>query len=575
MRVTTSKSKNAESFYITKGYINDKGVSTSTIIRKLGTLKELLVEHGPTRDDVMAWAREEARMETEKYKKEAQSRSVQITFHADRQLPYDQQVFYRGGYLFLQSIYYRLGLHKTCRKLRDKYHFKYDINAILSDIIYARILEPASKRSTFAIAKEFLEKPSYQLHDLYRALDVLGTECDFIQSEVYKNSHFLGKRNDKILFYDCTNYYFEIEQEDGDKKYGKCKEHRPNPIIQMGMFMDGDGIPLAFSLFPGNSNEQTSLKPLEEKVLSRFGYQKFIYCSDAGLGSEKIRTYNHMGERAFIVTQSIKKLPAEDRKWALSREGFKRVSDDKPVNLSELSEEDTGLYYKDEPYTPQKIHQRLIITYSPRYARYQKAIREKQVDRAKRMLESGCVKKEHRNPNDPARFIGKTAVTQDGEAANIHNYLDQKKIDDEALYDGLYAVSTDLLDDDVSDILKVSEGRWEIEECFRIMKTDFEARPVYLRDETRIKAHFLSCFLALIVYRYLEKELGGKYTCERILSTLKGINFASVQGQGYIPLYRREKLTDDLHEVCGFRTDYEIITKREMIGIQKKSKGRE
>lgn len=575
MRVTTSKSKNAESFYITKGYINDKGVSTSTIIRKLGTLKELLVEHGPTRDDVMAWAREEARMETEKYKKEAQSRSVQITFHADRQLPYDQQVFYRGGYLFLQSIYYRLGLHKTCRKLRDKYHFKYDINAILSDIIYARILEPASKRSTFAIAKEFLEKPSYPLHDLYRALDVLGTECDFIQSEVYKNSHFLGKRNDKILFYDCTNYYFEIEQEDGDKKYGKCKEHRPNPIIQMGMFMDGDGIPLAFSLFPGNSNEQTSLKPLEEKVLSRFGCQKFIYCSDAGLGSEKIRTYNHMGERAFIVTQSIKKLPAEDRKWALSREGFKRVSDDKPVNLSELSEEDTGLYYKDEPYTPQKIHQRLIITYSPRYARYQKAIREKQVDRAKRMLESGCVKKERRNPNDPARFIGKTAVTQDGEAANIHNYLDQKKIDDEALYDGLYAVSTDLLDDDVSDILKVSEGRWEIEECFRIMKTDFEARPVYLRDETRIKAHFLSCFLALIVYRYLEKELGGKYTCERILSTLKGINFASVQGQGYIPLYRREKLTDDLHEVCGFRTDYEIITKREMIGIQKKSKGRE
>lgn len=191
MKVTTSKSKNAESFYITKGYINDKGVSTSTIVRKLGTLNELLIEHGPTRDDVMAWAREEAKMETKKYKEEQLNKSVQITFHADRQIPYDQQVFYRGGYLFLQNIYYRLQLHKTCRKLRDKYKFKYDINAILSDMIYARILEPASKRSTFNIASEFLEPPSYQLHDIYRCLDILGNECDFIQAEVYKNSHLM------------------------------------------------------------------------------------------------------------------------------------------------------------------------------------------------------------------------------------------------------------------------------------------------------------------------------------------------------------------------------------------------
>lgn len=284
MRVTTSKSKNSESFYISKGYVNNKGVSTSVIVRKLGTLKDLLPEHGPTRDDVMKWAREEARLETIKYKKEQQTKSVQITFHADQKLDYNQQVFYRGGYLFPQAFYYRLQLDKTCRKLRDKYKFKYDINAILSDLIYARILEPVSKRSSFKVASEFLEKPSYQLHDIYRALDVLGNECDFIQAEVYKNSHLLGKRNDKILYYDCTNYFFEIEQEDGDKKYGKCKEHRPNPIIQMGMFMDGDGIPLAFSLFPGNANEQTSLKPLEEKVLQDFGCTKFIYCSDAGLG---------------------------------------------------------------------------------------------------------------------------------------------------------------------------------------------------------------------------------------------------------------------------------------------------
>ena len=575
MRVITSKSKNAESFYISKGYVNDKGVSTSVIVRKLGTLKELLPEHGPTRDDVMAWAKEEARLETLKYKQEQEEKQIKLTFHADRQLDYGRQTFYRGGYLFLQSVYYQMQMNKICRKLKQKYMFKYDINAILSDLIYARILEPCSKRSSYKVASEFLESPSYELHDVYRALDVLGAECDMIQAEVYKNSHFLGQRNDKVLYYDCSNYYFETEQEDGSKKYGKSKEHRPNPIIQMGLFMDGDGIPLAFSLFPGNANEQTSLKPLEKKVLEQFGCRKFIYCSDAGLGSEAIREYNHMGERAYIVTQSIKKLKKEEKEWVLSPQGFKRVCDNKPVDLTKLPEDDKGLYYKDEPYTTKKLHQRLIITYSPKYALYQKSIRDKQVKRAEKMLETGNAKKNRKNPNDPARFIGKMAVTEDGEAADIKQYLDEDKIAEEAQYDGLYAVCTDLLDDEVSDILKVSEARWQIEECFRIMKTDFSARPVYLQDENRIKAHFLICFLALIIYRYLEKKLDLRYTCEELLDTLKGMNFAEIQEQGFIPLYKRETITDALHEVCGFRTDYQFITKSKMRTIQKKSKGKE
>ena len=375
-----------------------------------------------------------------------------------------------------------------------------------------------------------MEKPSYELHDVYRALDVLGTECDMIQAEVYKNSHFMGQRNDKILYYDCSNYYFEIEQEYGNKKYGKSKEHRPNPIIQMALFMDGDGIPLAFSLFPGNANEQTSLKPLEKK---------------------------------------------EEKEWALNPQGFKRVSDDLPVDIMKLSEDDKGLYYKDEPYTTKKLHQRLIITYSPKYALYQKIIRDKQVERAQKMLDSRSTKKNRKNPNDPARFIGKTAVTKDGEAADIKQYPDENKIAEEAQYDGLYAVCTDLLDDAVSDILKVSEGRWQIEECFRIMKTDFSARPVYLQNENRIKAHFLICFLSLTIYRYLEKKLNLQYTCEELLDTLKAMNFAEIQEQGFIPLYKREKITDDLHEACGFRTDYQFITKSKMRTIQKKSKGKE
>lgn len=575
MRVTTSKSKNAESFYISKGYVNDKGVSTSVIIRKLGTLKDLLPEHGPTRDDVMVWAKEQARIETLKYKREKEEKQIKLTFHADRPLDYDKQVFYRGGYLFLQSIYYQLQINKICRKLKQKHKFKYDINAILSDMIYARILEPRSKRSSYKAASEFLEKPSYKLHDVYRALDVLGAECDLIQAELYKNSHFLGARNDKVLYYDCSNYYFEIEQEDGNKKYGKSKEHRPNPSIQMGLFMDGDGIPLAFSTFAGNANEQTSLKPLEKKILGEFGCQKFIYCSDAGLGSESIREYNHMGERAYIVTQSIKKLKKEEKEWALDPQGFKKVSDDTPVDITKLNSNDKGLYYKDEPYTTKKLHQRLIITYSPKYAAYQRTIRDKQVERAQKMLDSGNTKKNRKNPNDPARFIEKTAVTPEGEAADIKYSLDENKITEETLYDGLYAVCTDLLDDNVADILKVSEGRWQIEECFRIMKTDFSARPVYLQDENRIQAHFLICFLALTIYRFLEKKMDLKYTCEELLETLKAINFAEIQEQGYIPLYKREAITDDLHEACGFRTDYQFITKSKMRTIQKKSKRKE
>lgn len=327
----------------------------------------------------------------------------------------------------------------------------------------------------------------------------------------------MGQRNDKILYYDCSNYYFGIEQEDGSKKYGKSKEHRPNPIIQMGLFMDGDGIPLAFSLFPGNANEQTSLKPLEKKVLSDFGCQKFIYCSDAGLGSESIREYNHMGKRAYIVTQLIKKLKKEEKEWSLNLQGFKRVSDDLPVDITKLPEDDKGLYYKDEPYTTKKLHQRLIITYSPKYALYQKAIRDKQVEQAQKMLESGSTKKNRKNPNDPARFIGKKAVTKDGEAADIEQYL----------------------------------------------------------DEDKIKAHFLICFLSLTIYRYLEKKLNLQYTCEELLDTLKAMNFAEIQEQGFIPLYKREKITDALHESCGFRTDYQFIAKSKMKTIQKKSKGKE
>lgn len=576
MRVSTTKSKNAESFYITKSYIDDQGKSTSKIIRKLGTLAELSEKLGTDRDGVMAWAKEQARLETAKYKNEKEEKTVLIPFHSDRQLDYGKQKFFEGGYLFLQSVYYQLKLHQTCKKIKARHKFRFDLNAILSDLIYSRILEPNSKRSSYQTARTFLEQPSYELHDIYRALSVMAEECDFIQSEAYKNSFFFGKRNDGVLFYDCTNYYFEIEQEEGGKKYGKSKEHRPNPIVQMGMFTDGDGIPLAFSLFPGNQNEQKSLKPLEETVLEKFGCRKFIYCSDAGLGSEAIREFNHLGERAFIVTQSLKKLAQEEQEAALNTTGFRRASDNKLVDLSKLTEEETdGYFYKEEPYSGKKVEQRMIITYSPKYAAYQKQLREKQIERALKMIENGKSKRQRKNPNDPARFIGKVAVTEEGEKARITCYLDEEQIAEEAKFDGFYAVCTDLMEDDPREIIKISEGRWQIEECFRIMKTDFLARPVYVQREDRITAHFLVCFLALLVYRLLEKKLNGVYTCAEILTTLRSMNFADIEEQGYMPLYRREKITDALHESCGFRTDYQFISKNKMREIQKLSKGRE
>ena len=575
MRVTTSKSKNSESFYITQSYTSAQGKSTSKTVRKLGTLAELSKRLNTDREGVMAWANEQARLETMKYKSEKEDAIVMVPFHSNKLMDCHKQKLFTGGYLFLQSVYYGLKMDSICRKIKSRYKFEYDLNAILSDLIYTRVLEPSSKRSSFQAAKQFLEPPTYELHDVYRALSVLAEEMDFIQAEVYKNSFFLGNRNDRILYYDCTNYYFEIEQEDGDKKYGKSKEHRPNPIIQMRLFTDGDGLPLAFSLFPGNQNEQKSLKPLETKILQQFGCEKFIYCSDAGLASEDNRVLNHMGQRAFIVTQSIKKLPAEDRAWALDKRGFKRLSDDVSVDITELPEDDKDhLYYKDEPFTTKKLHQRLIITYSPKYAAYQKAVRAEQIARAEKMVANGSLKRQRKNPNDPARFVNKIAATEEGEKAKIHYYLDLDKIAEEEMYDGLYAVCTDLLDDDVADILKVSEGRWQIEDCFRTMKTDFEARPVYLNRQDRIKAHFLTCFLALLHFRLLKRSLKGAYTTEQLIQTLRNIKFADVEEQGFMPVYERNEITDNLHEVCGFRSDYEFITKRKMKGIQKKSKRR-
>ncbi|MGX8833912.1 IS1634 family transposase [Amedibacillus sp. YH-ame6] len=577
MRVTTSKSKNSESFYINYAFIDKNGKSTSKTFKKLGTLAELSTMLNTDRDGVMLWAKEQALIATEIYKKE--NETISVPFAPNKTIEKDIQRNYNCGYLFLQSIYSDLRFDNIIRNIKVRHDFDYNLDSILSDLIYSRILHPSSKKSSYSFAQSLLEQPKYQLHDVYRALSILAEESDYIQSEVYRNSNFIHKRNTKVLYYDCTNYYFEIEQEDGDKKYGKSKENRPNPIIGMGLFMDADGFPLAFDLHPGNQNEQTTLRPLEQNVIRDFDCSEFVYCSDSGLASKNNKLFNSTGGRSFVITQSLKKLKQSDREIALNPTQYRKIGSNKFIDLRDLDESDPeiheSIYYKEIPLDSKITNETLIVTYSPKYKAYQAKIREGQIERAKAMVETkGKLKKTHRNPNDPARFVTSTSTTAYGEVADIeYKTLNQEAIDKEAMYDGFYGVTTNL-DSDIAEIIAINKRRWQIEECFRIMKTDFEARPVYLQREDRIKAHFLICFLSLLIYRLLESKLENKYTVERTLNTLREMNLCSVEGYGYIPTYKRTDLTDKLHDIFDFHTDTQIIKKAKMRNIIRKTKER-
>ena len=570
MRVTTTKSKTDESFYINYAFINEKGKSTSRIYKKLGKLSELSKKLNTDRDGVMVWAREQARIETEKYKKE--NESVSIALNPNIPIKKDQHNTFNCGYLFLQSIYYSLHLDNICRNIKNRHDYEYDLNAILADLIYARFLNPTSKLSSFKYCHSLLEQPTYHLHDIYRALTVLAEESDYIQAELYRNSNYIHKRNTRVLYYDCTNYYFEIEQERGDAKYGKNKENRPNPIVGMGLFMDADGFPLSFDLFPGNQNEQLTLKDHEHKVINDFQCSQFVYCSDSGLGSKKNRLLNTTGRRAYVITQSLKKLKKDVRETALSTSQYRKIGSNKFIDLNDLDEEDpevfNSIYYKEVPYDSNELSETLIVIYSPKYRKYQASIRQNQIQRAQKMItDSGKPKKNRKNPNDPARFLKKQSFTDNGELAEDEIWqINQEVIEKEAMYDGFYAVVTNL-DDDVQDIIAINKRRWQIEECFRILKSDFDARPVYLRDDDRIKAHFLICFMALLFFRILENKLEYKYTADQIVGTMKKMNLTLLEGYGYIPSYTRTDITDDLHKLFGFRTDYQITKKQKMRNI--------
>ncbi|MBP3924065.1 IS1634 family transposase [bacterium] len=558
--------------YVYKSFRNENGKATSKCVERLGRYDELAKTH----EDPIAWAK--AYIE-ELNRQEEKNQKITLSYATKQLIETGESVLVEGGYLFLQKYFYSIELNKICKKISSKYSFKYDLTNILALLIYGRILNPTSKSGTFEYAQKMLENYDFQLQDIYRALEVIAKEKDFIQAELYKNSKKFGKRNDKILYYDCTNYYFEIEHESDMRKYGKSKENRPNPIIEMGLFMDGNGIPLAFCLHDGNTNEQKTLQPLEKQIIEDFGNAKFIVCTDAGLSSVANRKFNNIDGRAFITAQSIKKMKGFQKEWVLSPKGWHLHGIKEEFDLEQILNDKKNCekyknctFYKERWFNENDIEQRYIVTFSLKYMNYQRTIRNEQVERAEKAIYSS-IKSERSRQSDYKRFITKTSVTKEGEIAEDKVYsLNTERIADEEQYDGFYCVATNL-EDDASDIIRINGKRWEIEESFRIMKTEFKARPVYLSRSDRITAHFTTCFLSLVLYRYFEKDIGHKYTCPELLEQLKMIKFYKTK-EGYLPAYTRNELTDDLHSVFGQRTDYQITTfgdMKKIISFSKKN----
>lgn len=594
MRLKYNQTSKGKCFYIIRS-IYRNGKNTSETYEKLGYFEDIKEKYHCS--DPEKWIQEHLE-ELNALEQADKSCKVLIPYDTRALIPKGVAQSFNVGYLFLQQVYYELCLDLICSHISKRHAFQYDMNAILSRLIYGRILSPGSKLSTCRSSKDLLEQPPFEYHQVERALSVIASEFDSIQAELYKFSSQVVPRKTGVLYYDCTNFYFEIEQEDAvsnqeadDKdiaarKYGVSKQHQPAPLVQMGLFMDYSGIPLAICINRGNKNEQQTLVPLEEKLLRDFELAKFVVCTDAGLASEANRKFNNFGERSFVTTVSVKMMAQELQDWCLDPDGWYLEGDKKVYNINQLEDTDEDreknrdkIFYKQkyiEGYDEDRdieFNQTLIVTYSLKYRDFLQKKRSAQIQRALKALEEGSSTLEKKNANDYRRFVKRKATDKKGKDVKIKYFLNEDAIADEKRFDGFYAVETNL-DDDVQDILTINRGRWEIEESFRIMKDDFRSRPAYLSRSDRIKAHFMTCFIALLVYRVLEKKLGNRFTCEEIISTLQKMRMTREKDIGYKPSYTRTDLTDALHETAGFRTDYELVREKAMRGVLRKSKER-
>lgn len=583
MTLQLKKSGSHTYLYAIKSFRKEDGRCTTKVVEKFGTVEELREKLGG--EDPIEWARARVAEMTAAEKEESQN--VVVEYNPKAYIQKGEQRSYNGGYLFLQKIYHELGLDHICKKIAKKHKLlKYDLNGILSMLVYTRILYPGSKRSSLEDAGKFLEQPECTLEQVYRALSLLAEEFNEIQADVYKRSLKLGKRNTQVVYYDLTNYFFECEEEGGLVQFGHCKEGRPLPIVQMGLFTDHDGFPLAMCIEPGNKAETGTLKPMEQILKDKFGLSKLVVCTDGGLSSYENRKNDSAGDRSFVTVQSLKKLKGYLQEWALDCKGWRTAGSDREYDIGTLDSREhcETLFYKErwdptKMSTGETLEQRIIVTFSFKYKAYLSYVRERQVGRAVALLQKGQgVTSRRKSPNDAKRFIKAEHCTADGELAQIESHsLNQEMIDQEARFDGFYALCTDLWDP-APDIIRLNGGRWIIENGFRIMKTDFDARPVYVRRDDRIKAHFLTCFLALLIYKYLEKKVnrGGRhFTTEEIVGTLRSMDFLGIAGEGYVPAYTRTDLTNHLHGSAGFRTDTQIVTRQKMRGIIAQTKKRE
>ena len=582
MILKACKTKNFTFYYVQKSFRTPEGKCSTKNVEKLGTIEALKVRFGT--EDPIGEAKKYV-AELTRAEKEAQ-KSVMIECKPTAMLKKGEQHSYNGGYLFLQKIYYELGLDYICRKIEKKHRNRFDLNGILSRLLYTRLLYPGSKLSSLEESRRFFEQPQEDIHQVYRALSMLAGEFNEIQEDVYKRSLKLGKRDTGVVYYDLTNYFFEWEAEGGLVQYGHSKEGRPLPIVQMGLFVDREGFPLAMCIEPGNKAESTTLKPMEEILKDRFGLSRIIVCTDAGLSTYENRKNDAVSERSFITVQSVKKMGGTLQDWALSVEGWSVQGSDRTYSLAEVNSEkchDT-LFYKERwgqvrMSTGEILEQRYIVTFSFKYRDYLSYVRQRQIARAQALLDSGrATVSKRKSPNDAKRFIKAEYCTEDGELAQVESFsLNQEMIEQEARFDGFYCICTDL-EAPAEEVIRLNGGRWIVENDFRVTKTEMEARPVYLKRDDRIKAHFLTCFLALLIYKYLEKKVnrgGMHFSSREILGTLKEMNFLCINGEGYIPTYIRTDLTNHLHGSVGFRTDTQIVTKKAMRSIIASTKKQE
>lgn len=602
MRLSFSRPQRPHTIYVLKSFRDKTGKSTTRKVETLGSEEEIEQKYGVA--DGLEWAKQYVARLNEQEK--AEKERIRVEFSPTERINPDSQVSYDCGDLLMLPLYNSLGLPKICEGIVAGTKVKYNLNEVLETLVMLRILCPCSKLSSHNFGKKRIRKVTASLDDMYRALTLLSSQIEDIQAQVWECSKKIVDRNTRVVYYDCTNYYFEVEDNDpvgmdvrhpkrpaGIRRRGKSKEHRPNPIVQMGLLMDGDGIPLSFIIFPGNESEQPSLQKVEEMIADKFGLNEFIISTDAGLSSEDNRRYNTTEGREYIAVQSLSKLPASDQEMAINPKGWHVAFRDKnlesinPENPDQdtfdldkidLVKERHTRFYK-EIIVDKKINndpktarpERIIVTYSHDFTLYLRHKREERLKQAEKIVKNKQVKS-RQSQQDPRKYVKTEYVTNDGEPAeHISMSVNDDLVENEARFDGYYAYGTSL-DDNAIDILRARSFHHEIEHLFRTTKSFLDARPVYLQRADRIRSHFLICFLAMVILKILQKQLDmPDQSIDSIINTLRNFKFAYIKGAGYIPLFERTQLTDRLQEINNICVDTQIVKAKTMNALYRKT----